>query len=98
MFRIGSTILSTVGVLLIPGPALAQDPPARVTPPRVIQTADQTTTAPYNVPNPQPSPQPQPLFTIGDLPARVWAPVAPPYNGAANRTNAANPAFQEDAY
>lgn len=33
----------------------------------------------------------QPLFTIGELPVRVWTPVSPPYDANANRTGASNP-------
>jgi hypothetical protein len=32
-----------------------------------------------------------PLFTIGGLDVRMWAPVEPHYNGAANRDPAAEP-------
>jgi hypothetical protein len=43
---------------------------------------------------PQPSdPQSLPLFKIGRLPVRVYAPVPPPYNAAANRNFAANPVW-----
>lgn len=34
---------------------------------------------------------PPAIATIGDLPVRVWAPVPPPYDTAADRNNAANP-------
>ena len=37
--------------------------------------------------------QPPPLFKIGRLPVRVYAPVPPPYNAAANRNLAANPVW-----
>jgi hypothetical protein len=41
---------------------------------------------------PEPSDlQSRPLFTIGGLPVRVWAPVEPHYNAAANRNIAADP-------
>jgi len=30
-------------------------------------------------------PQSPPLFAIGGLEVRIWAPMEPPYNGAANR-------------
>jgi hypothetical protein len=43
---------------------------------------------------PEPSnPQSLPLFHIGKLPVRVYAPVPPPYNAAANRNFAANPVW-----
>ena len=43
---------------------------------------------------PEPSdPQSLPLFKIGGLPVRVYAPVPPPYNAAANRNFAANPVW-----
>jgi hypothetical protein len=43
---------------------------------------------------PAPSdPQSLPLFKIGRLPVRVYAPVPPPYNAAANRNFAANPVW-----
>jgi hypothetical protein len=35
--------------------------------------------------------QSRPLFKIGGLPVHVYAPVAPPYNAAANRNLAADP-------
>ena len=35
--------------------------------------------------------QSRPLFKIGGLPVRVYAPVEPPYNAAANRNLAADP-------
>jgi hypothetical protein len=34
---------------------------------------------------------PRPLFSLGNLPVGVWAPVAPPYDATANRNGAANP-------
>ena len=43
---------------------------------------------------PEPSDQQSPpLFKIGGLPVRVYAPVLPPYNAAANRNLAANPVW-----
>jgi hypothetical protein len=38
-----------------------------------------------------PSSNQPPLFTIGRLPARVWAPVPPPYDVTADRNGAADP-------
>jgi hypothetical protein len=34
---------------------------------------------------------PTPLFTIGGVAVGIWTPVPPPYDGAANRSAAANP-------
>jgi hypothetical protein len=39
---------------------------------------------------------PRPLFSIGNLPATVWAPVQPPYNSQANRNSNANPYYWGD--
>jgi len=35
--------------------------------------------------------EPPVLFSIGNVPVRVWAPVPPPYDSTANGTGAANP-------
>jgi hypothetical protein len=58
--------------------------------------ADQVTgtlQAPVTLPAPvaPENTQQPPLWTLGGVPVRIWAPVAPPYDAAANRTGAADP-------
>jgi hypothetical protein len=52
-----------------------------------------TLQAPATLPAPvaPESAQPQPFWTLGGVPVRIWAPVAPPYDAAANRTGAGDP-------
>jgi hypothetical protein len=49
---------------------------------------------PFTMPGSQPiEPERVPLFTIGNLPVQVWAPVEPAYDLHANRNLAANPTW-----
>jgi len=59
--------------------------------------ARQTMVAPYTQPAPVIPPFRRFLFSIGNLPVGVWAPVQPPYDSRANRNNAANPLWWDDA-
>jgi hypothetical protein len=58
--------------------------------------ASQTLVAPYTQPAPVIQPFRRFLFTIGNVPVTVWAPVQPPYNSRANRTGAANPLWWDE--
>ncbi|HQT76784.1 MAG TPA: hypothetical protein PLD10_06990 [Rhodopila sp.] len=56
-----------------------------------------TATQPFMRPTPPaPPPGPRPLFTIGNLPVVLWAPIQPPYDSRANRNNAANPLWYDN--
>jgi hypothetical protein len=56
----------------------------------------QSLIAPYTPPGASIPTTPRHLFSIGNLPVGVWAPVEPPYDSRANRTAAANPAWWDD--
>jgi hypothetical protein len=73
----------------------------RVTPAPLPSTpaASQTLQAPYAPRNPDRSAaQSSPLFRIGQVPVVLWAPVQPPYNSKVNRSQAANPLWDVDAF
>lgn len=65
---------------------------AAVAQPRGPATSGTVRTAPISphVPGPQGGRSPRTLFWIGPLPVRLWAPVAPSYDAAANRAGAEN--------
>ena len=50
-----------------------------------------TPEVPPSVLTPEVPAAPPAVFSIGNVPVRVWAPVPPPYNTAADRTGADNP-------
>ena len=82
MTRIGVFLLLALP-LLLPAGADAQTP--------LPQTGG-TVTAPPGVPGePAPSEGLHVLFSIGNAPVAVWAPIAPPYDSSANRTGASDP-------
>ena len=83
------------GAALIGGSAYAQSPQHKPARHRTQPTANQTIISPYGPPAP-PATQPPALFRIGNLPARLWAPVPPPYDARANHNNAANPLWWND--
>ncbi|HYZ21192.1 MAG TPA: hypothetical protein VE690_03440 [Rhodopila sp.] len=89
-------LLGLVAPVLMVVTAQAQSPQQKPVRPRAVPTASQTIIAPYTPPAPTPA-QPPPLFQIGNLPARLWAPVPPPYDARANRNNAANPLWWDDS-
>lgn len=68
-------------LLLQPVGAMAQQPAPMVTPPPPKHTMQQSTAVQDN----------KPLFSVGGLPVRVTAPVAPPYSGSAYRNLAGQP-------
>ncbi len=75
-------------------PALAQNAPKAVANPNapVVSQTTQGEAVTQDVPNaPR---QPQTLFKIGNVGVGVWAPVEPPYDSSANRTQAANPLWE----
>ena len=59
-----------------------------------VQTGH-TVTAPQPVAPSRPALPPH-IFTIGNLPVGLWAPVPPPYDARANHNNAANPLWWDD--
>jgi hypothetical protein len=78
--------------------AQAQNPPSpnQATP---AAATSQTLTAPAIQSNPDQSvSQAHPLFTIGREPVVVWAPVPAPYDAHMNRSAAANPVWNPDAF
>ena len=91
-----SLIMLGLAAALIGGSAYAQSPQDKPVRHRMPQTANQTIISPYVPPAP-PVAQPPSLFKIGNLPARLWAPVPPPYDARANHNNAANPQWWDDS-
>jgi len=64
--------------------------------PQPAHETSQTLVAPYTQPAPVIQPFRRFLFTIGNIPVTVWAPVQPPYDSRANRTGAANPLWWDE--
>jgi hypothetical protein len=99
MNKIIATAMAAIVSTAMSAAVLAQ----RVTPtpaaltPAASQT--QTLQAPYAPTNPDRSvAQSRPLFSIGQLPVVVWAPVQPPYNSKLSGTQAANALWDVNAF
>jgi hypothetical protein len=60
-------------------------------PPRPPAVVNPTEVAPYVMTAPEQAPEQPALFTIGQLPVRVWTPEQPNYDQRNNRNGAANP-------
>jgi hypothetical protein len=97
MFSVLAIAASTLMVVTAASAQVKQltaDPP-----PRPVPAESQTLTAQPERTNPDASvTQPRELFKIGNLPVDVQAPVEPPYDSHINRTQAANPVFEEGGF
>ncbi len=86
MKTIGGAILVALAV------GVAGAASAQTLPPEVNGTERTAPMLPNEIAPPV-SKSPPALFWIGDLPVRMWAPVEPEYDPAANRTAADNPSW-----
>jgi hypothetical protein len=95
-----STLALAAFALVVATAASAQvKKPAADPPPRPVPAESQTVTAQPVPTNPDATVnQPRPLFNIGNLPVDVWAPVEPPYDANMNRSQAANPVWEEGGF
>ncbi len=86
--------MKTIGgvVLVALAMAVASAASAQTQPPAVGGTEQTAPMLPSETAPPV-SQSPPALFSIGDLPVRLWAPVEPSYDPAANRAAAANPSW-----
>jgi hypothetical protein len=86
MKTIGGAVLVALAV------AAASAASAQTRPPAVTGTERTAPMLPNEIAPPV-SKSPPVLFWIGDLPVRLWAPVEPTYDPAANRSAADNPSW-----
>jgi hypothetical protein len=93
------TLALTASALVVATAAFAQVKKPNADPaPRVVALEGQRVTAPPPLTNPDASiTGPRPLFKIGKVPVEVWAPVEPPYDAHLNRSEAADPIWEEGA-
>jgi hypothetical protein len=86
--------MKTIGAVILVGLAVAaaNAASAQTRPPTVSGTERTAPLLPNEVAPPV-NPSPPVLFWIGDLPVRLWAPVEPSYDPAANRSAADNPSW-----
>jgi hypothetical protein len=95
-----STLALIASALMVAMAASAQvKQPAADPPPRPVPVESQTVTAPPVPTNPDATvTQPRALFKLGNVPVDVWAPVEPPYDANMNRSQAANPVWEEGGF
>lgn len=92
--------MKSIAVLVLTALATVAAAPEPAQRGRQAPDASQTLTAPYVQPAPaRPAPDAPYLFKLSSLPARLWAPVPPPYDSHANRSSASNPlGLNSDGY
>ena len=98
--RMSARLARTVSALMLATAASAQvKKPAADPPPKSVSAASQTVMARPVLTNPDASvTRPPALFKIGNVPLGLWAPVEPPYDAHMNRTQAANPVWEEGGF
>ncbi len=95
-----STLALAASALMVATAASAQVKQLPADPlPRPVAVESQTVTARPIPINPDASvTQPRALFKLGNVPVDVWAPVEPPYDAHMNKTQAANPTWDEGGF
>jgi hypothetical protein len=86
MNRLGALIAGALPLLM--ATAAFADPPA----PQMSGTVQGSVVLPESI---APVIGQQPLWTFGELPVGIWAPVPPPYDMEADRNGAANPLYDQ---